>query len=231
MKLHTQQEYSQFSDFQLFRLRELHQHKPETFQELANYLPYAVYINDRQSLATTWANQKLAELIEVPLARVYDEGVSLIHRISDRDFMLRCYTIIQEFNRHGELGLSCTYLQRMRVNGTMNFFYTRKSILDEGDFFNLIQPLTDFGKPGKMLNDLLTDFLINRKGFSKYQMLTGREKAILKLVCAGESSQRIADQLFLSVQTIKSYRKSVNQKLEVNSMADLVKFAIVFDII
>ncbi|MBN2683512.1 MAG: response regulator transcription factor [Bacteroidales bacterium] len=57
-------------------------------------------------------------------------------------------------------------------------------------------------------------------------LLTKREKEILSLVVDGVGNQQIADSLFISVRTVESHKTHIMQKLEINSVAELVKFAI-----
>ena len=56
--------------------------------------------------------------------------------------------------------------------------------------------------------------------------LTKREKDLLKLIVDGYTNQEIADVLYLSVETIKSYRKSLILKLGARNSMALVKIAI-----
>lgn len=55
--------------------------------------------------------------------------------------------------------------------------------------------------------------------------LSEREIEILKLIATEQSSQAIADQLFVSVKTIETHRRHLFQKLNVKSVVGLVKFA------
>lgn len=52
--------------------------------------------------------------------------------------------------------------------------------------------------------------------------LTEREKEILTLIAAGLTSQQIADKLYLSLPTIKWYRKRMLMKFEATNTADMV---------
>ncbi len=56
--------------------------------------------------------------------------------------------------------------------------------------------------------------------------LTTREKEVLKLIAEENTTQEIADKLFLSKHTIESYRKNLISKLEVKNLAGLTKQAI-----
>jgi DNA-binding NarL/FixJ family response regulator len=56
--------------------------------------------------------------------------------------------------------------------------------------------------------------------------LSSRERQILQLLVEGKSNARIADALFLSPKTIETYRSHMMQKLGINDLPGLVKFAI-----
>ncbi|QCW99068.1 response regulator transcription factor [Aggregatimonas sangjinii] len=56
--------------------------------------------------------------------------------------------------------------------------------------------------------------------------LTDREIEVLKLIAEENTTQEIADTLFLSKHTIESYRKNLISKLQVKNLAGLTKHAI-----
>ncbi|MBU2995058.1 response regulator transcription factor [Cellulophaga baltica] len=56
--------------------------------------------------------------------------------------------------------------------------------------------------------------------------LTDREKEVLKLIAEENTTQEIADTLFLSKHTIESYRKNLISKLNVKNLAGLTKHAL-----
>jgi len=56
--------------------------------------------------------------------------------------------------------------------------------------------------------------------------LSGREREILQLVAEGKTSTVIANLLTLSPKTVETYRSRLMQKLALNDLASLVKFAI-----
>ncbi len=56
--------------------------------------------------------------------------------------------------------------------------------------------------------------------------LSPRELEVLQLVVEGQSNPEIATTLALSPDTIKTYRKRIMQKLDLNDLPSLVKFAV-----
>jgi len=58
------------------------------------------------------------------------------------------------------------------------------------------------------------------------QLLSEREREVLRLTAAGYTAQEIADQLFLSPKTVETYRHRVMQKLGFSRRSELVRFAL-----
>jgi two-component system nitrate/nitrite response regulator NarL len=77
-----------------------------------------------------------------------------------------------------------------------------------------------------------SDFLkaLSEKGRISYDnnsatfTLTKREQEILMLVAEGQTSQEIADSLFISPRTVETHRANIMQKLNVHNTAGLIKF-------
>ena len=71
--------------------------------------------------------------------------------------------------------------------------------------------------------------LLNKTQTSPLQswdILTDREFEILKWVAEGYSSTEIGKQLFISPRTVDTHRNNLIQKLEVNGVAGLIRFAV-----
>lgn len=60
---------------------------------------------------------------------------------------------------------------------------------------------------------------------ARYESLTPRQRQVLALVVAGKLNKQIAAELNTAEKTIKFHRAHVMQKMEVNSVADLVRVA------
>jgi len=79
-----------------------------------------------------------------------------------------------------------------------------------------------------LAGDLAADMarILSESGKSNFELLTSREKEILKLIAEGHSNRGIADRLNISIRTVENHRANVNKKLRLNKTADLVKYAI-----
>jgi len=59
-----------------------------------------------------------------------------------------------------------------------------------------------------------------------YQMLTDREREVLKLVVEGHTTREIADILVVSPKTVEWYKTSLMKKLNIHNRTDLIRYAI-----
>jgi len=59
-----------------------------------------------------------------------------------------------------------------------------------------------------------------------YDLLTGREREVLKLLADGLTTKEIAAQLQVSVKTVDAHKTSLMRKLDIHDRTELVKYAI-----
>jgi two-component system, NarL family, response regulator NreC len=61
--------------------------------------------------------------------------------------------------------------------------------------------------------------------------LSDREREVLRLLALGHTNQEIAKQLYISVRTAETHRAHIMQKLNLQSRAELVRYAIAHDLL
>lgn len=61
---------------------------------------------------------------------------------------------------------------------------------------------------------------------ARYEKLTEREQAVLRLVAAGYTAPEIGERLFISPKTVDTYKQRVNEKLGLSHRADYVQIAL-----
>lgn len=113
--------------------------------------------------------------------------------------------------------------------GARGFVLKRAS---DGD---VITALRTIAQGGTYLSPRVSDRLLDRiqqgklddnTAASPLAELSPREIQVLRLVAEGKTSKEIAVMLDLSVQTIRSYRKAMMKKLNVNNVAGLTQIAL-----
>jgi DNA-binding NarL/FixJ family response regulator len=78
----------------------------------------------------------------------------------------------------------------------------------------------------KPLADDLLDRLVSETPQDPLSRLSDRERQVLQLIAEGNSTVVIADKLSLSRKTVETYRQRMMEKLDIDDVAGLVRFAI-----
>lgn len=79
--------------------------------------------------------------------------------------------------------------------------------------------------------DYADDELAESANDSRVEMLSEREKDIIRCVAKGMTNKEIADHLYLSVHTVTTHRRNITAKLQIHTPAGLTIYAIVNGIV
>ena len=113
--------------------------------------------------------------------------------------------------------------------------FIRKALADGADGFllkedpagELIRAVLAIKKGEKYLSQLITSDLISlTREPGQIDILTSREREVLTLLAEGKKNQEIAGALFISVNTVRRHRYNIMEKLNLDNLADLLKYAI-----
>jgi len=64
------------------------------------------------------------------------------------------------------------------------------------------------------------------EGDDSYERLSQREREVLRLIALGYTNRQAAEQLYLSVKTVETYKARLMSKLGLHSRAELVRYAL-----
>jgi DNA-binding NarL/FixJ family response regulator len=113
--------------------------------------------------------------------------------------------------------------------------FLRQALRDGADGFllkedagsELIRAVQTVRNGGKYLSPLLSDVLTRLAvEEEKTEVLTMREREVLKLFAEGKRTKEIAAVLYISPHTVRRHRANIMEKLNIKNLADLVKYAI-----
>jgi len=95
----------------------------------------------------------------------------------------------------------------------------------------LIEALTKVSNNGTYYSNAVISTMIkhvkkDKKIHEEVKILTEREFEVLKLIAEEYSSEQIADKLFISKRTVDSHRANILSKLNIKTLAGLIKYAI-----
>jgi DNA-binding NarL/FixJ family response regulator len=79
-----------------------------------------------------------------------------------------------------------------------------------------------------MVDDMVRGYvqMASREDLSAFSVLTARERDVLQRLAEGKSVKEIAHDLNISVKTVETFRHRIEDKLHLNSIAELTKYAI-----
>ena len=101
----------------------------------------------------------------------------------------------------------------------------------EGDLIEAIRTVSagkTFFSPevSRMLVEDYVRQIRTRKVEDSYDLLTTREREILQLVAEGKSNKEVAASLNLSLHTVETHRKNLQEKLNLHNFAELLLYAV-----
>jgi DNA-binding NarL/FixJ family response regulator len=107
-------------------------------------------------------------------------------------------------------------------------------VLKESGSSELVEAVRAVSTGQRFLSAGITDMVVDEylrstedpEHRSPSEMLSARELEVVRLVVDGKTSAEIGELLHLSPKTIDTYRQRAMQKLGINDLASLVKFAI-----
>ena len=136
-------------------------------------------------------------------------GLDLQDRLAERDSPLPVAFV----TGHGDVPMAVDTMKK----GAMDFI--QKPFNEEK-----LVPLVE-----RMLEQARTAFAEHQQAASRDALLsklTGREAQVLERIVAGRLNKQIADDLGISIKTVEAHRANIMEKLNANTVADLLKIAL-----
>lgn len=98
----------------------------------------------------------------------------------------------------------------------------------ESASFELLDAIRRIAEGRKYITSELAERLADRLN-SEYrdlphEMLSDREFQIMRMIAAGKKLTQIADELYLSIKTVSTYRKRLLEKMNMHSNSDIIQY-------
>ncbi|UYQ95663.1 response regulator transcription factor [Chitinophaga horti] len=143
------------------------------------------------------------------------DGISLNHHIKEKRPEISTLVV----SMHTDTNMIDALIQN-NVDGFLS---------KNADSTELLEAIRVILKGGKYFSEAIKQEYMKRvfnKEKETLEMLTSREKDVLKLIAEEYTTAEIADKLYLSKHTIESYRKTLILKLKVRNLAGLTRYAV-----
>jgi RNA polymerase sigma factor (sigma-70 family) len=114
---------------------------------------------------------------------------------------------------HGDVPMAVSTIKK----GAIDFL---EKPFDETDLREIV------GRMFEQANERLSQAQAQREHDAMLARLTAREQQVLERIVAGRLNKQIADDLGISIKTVEAHRANIMEKLQVTTVADLMKVAL-----
>lgn len=192
-----------------------------------------IHINSLNDFAIKYINQYGEEGYGLSLEEIVEMGEKFIQEIFEQGTLEYFSRPLIQMVQENDRSKIVSFFQRVRRYKGSEYEWlltTSKYLKDRNESISISQEVSGMDGSIKAITKLLDDNLYIRKNMKKFSSLTKREKQILKMVAQGLSTREVAEKLFLSPQTVKTHRKNISKKLNLDRVIDWEYFANAFEI-
>lgn len=119
------------------------------------------------------------------------------------------------------------FVREMLSAGASGYMLKDSAFEELGKAISTVNDNQTYLSPG-VADTVVKDYLgkIVASNSKSSLVLTSREREVLQLFAEGKTTKEIASLLFVSIKTIETHRRLIMDKLGLNSIAELTKYAI-----
>lgn len=210
-----------------------------TISEVGDFMPGSVMVQDLGAMSNLYMNKFGCDILHHSSEELRLLGSEYFRRFFPSEEILDIKGALLQFVEAADHNQVHSLLQRVRPNthSDYSWYFTTSRLVvsstnpQSNNLVHIAVPVNTLNLAGHRISNMMENDEYIRKNFRKFNLLSVREKEIIKLIVEGKSSYEIADILFRSIHTINTHRKNIIHKLEVNSLAGLIKFAVAFNLV
>lgn len=209
-----------------------------SIKEIGDYIPGSVMVQNLDTMTNTYMNKNGCDILHRSSEELQLLGSDYFRLFFPPEELITQKRDLIQFIGQGDSMKLHSFLQRVRpdAHSEYKWFFTTSRIVRsmENDSTNLIHisvPVNTLNLTGYRISSMIENDEYIRKNFQRFNLLSVREKEVIKMIVEGKSSYEIANTLYRSIHTINTHRKNIIHKLEVHSLAGLIKFAVAFNLV
>jgi len=210
-----------------------------SISDIGDYVPGGVMVQNLGTMVNSYMNKFGCDILRKSSEELMQMGPEYFARYFPPEELKFFRKELLLFIAEDDPNSLHSFLQRVRsdVHTEYKWYFTTSRIIQSPDdsispsLVNISVPLNMLSSTGERMRNLIENDEYMRKNFCRFGQLSLREKEIIKMIVEGKSSHEIADALYRSIHTINTHRKNIIHKLGVNSLAELIKFAVAFNLV
>lgn len=231
-RLHTEKENFYYNQMLIRQLALEYERDNSNFRNISEYLPYFVFTNSSKTEDFLYANNSLVEIINRALINDYQsDTVQKLSNFADETIFAIARKRFEYYYAINDLDSICSTLQYYNLNNDALWFSCNKYFVSDGLCLNISYNLNQLAGFSKVISNILEPVATNISNWQQYSSLSKREKQVLGLIANGKDNKAIADELFISIHTIRTHRENILKKIGVHTLREAIRFAEAFDLL
>lgn len=239
MKSSTNKDLQVQASQQLFTLDRTIKKFGHAIEDIGDYIPGNLMVQDLNKLHNEYMNQSGCEILMHDQDELRAIGTDYYKKFFPTSEITEIIKGMQALHKRQDTTEVLNFFQRVRPNENSEYkWYFTISKLYQDDptkpahkIIHIANEVNTLGPIASKVHRLLEEGDYIKHNFKKFMLLTKREKEIITLLVEGKHSSDIAGSLFISPFTVNTHRRNINSKLQIKSFAGLVKFAMTFELV
>lgn len=215
------------------------QKRIKEFASYAEMMPGVVIIHQLHPFTPCYVTNNGLELMGINLEELKEIGTDYHKRFFNNEEMENFVSKLKNLIESRDENETFTFFQQVKFKeqndwvwhvASARIFYKNK----EGNPTHTVTvaiPIDQLKHIPHKAQRLLEENEFYRINHQKFLALGSRAKEVLRLVAIGKSSSDIANELYISKETVNTHRKLIKQKLSITSSYDFTLYAHAFDLI
>ena len=211
--------------------------KIESFSEI---VPGIIIIRELEGFGPVFISENGLKLMHTKLEAVQTETDKFQNSFFHNDDIYDYKNQLKELEKEADNDRSqFTFFQQLRLAQenewiwhicTSEIFHRDENMVAT-HIITVANPINHLKHVPNKVNRLVAENLFFKQNFEKYRSLGKREREVLRLVALGKSSLEIAEELFISIDTVNTHRKNIKEKLKINNTYGFSQYALAFDLL
>ncbi|WP_299433337.1 helix-turn-helix transcriptional regulator [uncultured Maribacter sp.] len=218
---------------QLYKLSQLIQKGLLDLDDLALIIPGILHINSREDLALQYMSKTGLDIIRYSMEELEELGASVLEKHQGEFTLKVTYPkLFAEISKNDENAV-VPFFQDWQYNEGENpvYHFTTTKILNDTQLISISLFPQEIEAFSKDVNRLFGINAVFDKYYNCFNLLTKREKEILKLLGQELSRKEISQLLFIDPKTVKKHCENIFKKLGTNKRTEIKNIADAFRLI
>lgn len=203
-----------------------------TTTEISELIPGTIHINSLEDFTLQYFDSSGEDVYKCSFEEVRSTRFKMLKDVIHPEDYINIPPQLFKFASEKDNNSIYSFFQRLKGVSEKHYewYFTSSKISDKG-LISVSHSIRNLRNHKSQIERILDENIFFKKNFKKFLSLTKREKQILKELAIGKTAPKISEEFFISVNTVKTHRQRIFEKLEVKTFTELYRYAFHFDLL